>query len=382
MKLSTRVSRLPVSGIRKMFDLAAKYDNVINLGIGEPKFSTPENIIVANDKALRAGFTKYVANAGHMPLRMAIAEKMKRDSGLAVDAQNVIVTFGAGQALMSTMQAILDEGDEILVPNPCFANYMGYIALANGTPVMVPTYESDKFHIKAEVVRQYITSKTKAIIINSPNNPTGAVTPKEELEKLAKLAIEEDLIVISDEPYEKIIFDGHSHYSIASYPGMFERTVTVNSFSKTYSMTGWRLGYAVGPENLIKAMTLLQGSLTANVTAATQVAAIEALEGPQECIDEMVSVYQSNRDILIQGLNKIEGFSCITPEGAFYAFANIKDTGMSSEELAIRMLEKIQVVTTPGVAFGPAGEGYLRFSFAAGEDEIREALRRMEQFFG
>lgn len=158
--------------------------------------------------------------------------------------------------------------------------------------------------------------------------------------------------------------------------------MTVNSFSKTYSMTGWRLGYAVGPENLIKAMTLLQGSLTANVTAATQVAAIEALEGPQECIDEMVSVYQYNRDILIQGLNKIEGFSCITPEGAFYAFANIKDTGMSSEELAIRMLEKIQVVTTPGVAFGPAGEGYLRFSFAAGEDEIREALRRMEQFFG
>lgn len=382
MRLAERVSRLPASGIRKMFTLAEKYENTINLCIGEPGFSTPEHIIEANDKALKAGFTKYVANAGYMPLRKAIAEKMNRESGFDVKPENVIVTFGAGQSLMSLMQALLNEGDEILVPNPCFSNYMGYISLADAVPVMVPTYEEDKFHIKASVIEKYITKKSKVLIINTPCNPTGAVTPKEELEKIAELAKKYDLTVISDEPYEYLLFDDNQHVSIGSLPGMFERTATVNSFSKTYAMTGWRIGYTVAPEELIRAMTLLQGSLSANVTSAVQVAAIEAITGPQECVGEMVKQYKESRDLLIERLNRIKGFSCIMPEGAFYAFANIKETGMSSEELAIKMLDEVQVVVTPGVAFGPDGEGFIRFSFAASIENIKAALDRMEKYFG
>ena len=382
MKLSERVGQLPASGIRAMFTLAEKYDSTINLCIGEPGFATPQNIIDAGCRALNSGYTKYVANAGWMPLRKAIAEKMNRVNGFQVTADNVIVTFGAGQSLMSAMQAILNPGDEILVPNPCFANYFGYISLAQGVPVTVPTYERDHFHIKAENVAARITDKTRAIIINTPCNPTGSVTPREDLEKLAELAVAHDLIVISDEPYEAILFDGNRHFSIATLPGMFERTLTVNSFSKTYSMTGWRIGYTVAVPEVIKAMTLLQGSLSANVTSAVQVAALEALEGPQDAIAVMTAEYDRCRQILIPGLNALKGVSCIMPEGAFYAFANITGTGMTAKEVAIKLLEEVQVVTTPGDAFGPDGEGFLRFSFAASAEDIQEALARMKRCLG
>ena len=243
MELSNRVGKLPASGIRAMFTLAEKYSDKINLCIGEPGFDTPQNIIDAGCKALNSGYTKYVANAGIMPLREAIAEKMNRDNGFCVSAENVIVTFGAGQSLMSVMQAILNPGDEILVPNPCFANYFGYISLAQGVAVTVPTFEKDHFHIKAENLEKYVTDKTKAIIINTPCNPTGSVMPREDLEKIADLTRRHHLIVVSDEPYESILFDGNQHVSIATLPGMFEQVITVNSFSKTYSMTGWRIGY-------------------------------------------------------------------------------------------------------------------------------------------
>lgn len=382
MRLSDRIGRLPASGIRAMFTLAEKYRNTINLCIGEPGFATPQNIIDACSKALNDGYTKYVANAGFMPLRKAIAEKMNRCNGFHVGPENVVVTFGAGQSLMSAMQAILNPSDEIIVPNPCFANYFGYISLAQGVPVLLPTYEKDKFHVKAENIASRITDKTRAIILNSPCNPTGSVMPREDLKEIAELAKKHDLIVVSDEPYEFILFDGNRHSSIAALPGMFERVVTVNSFSKTYAMTGWRIGYTVAVPELIKAMTLLQGSLSANVTSAVQVAAIEALNGPQDCIGKMVSEYDACRHILVEGLNEIKGISCIMPEGAFYAFANITGTGMSAKDLAIKLLDEVQVVTTPGDAFGPDGAGFLRFSFAATADNIREAIARMKKCLG
>lgn len=381
MRLSDRVGKLPASGIRAMFDLADQYEHTINLCIGEPGFDTPQNIIDAGCKALNSGYTKYVANAGIMPLRTAIAKKMNQN-GFDVSAENVIVTFGAGQSLMSAMQAILNPGDELLVPNPCFPNYFGYASLAAAVPVMVPTYEEDHFHVRADILEKYLTKKTKALIINSPGNPTGGVLPREALEEIADFAIQHDLLVISDEPYEQIIYDDHQHISIATLPGMFDRTLTVNSFSKTYAMTGWRIGYTVAPKETIKAMTKLQGSLSANVTSAVQVAAIEALEGPQDSVSQMQKEYDRSRKVLIEGLNQIQGFSCLMPEGAFYAFANIKETGLRSKEVAVKLLEDVQVVTTPGDAFGSDGEGYLRLSFAATLSDIQEALVRMKKCFG
>lgn len=381
MRLSDRVGKLPASGIRAMFDLADQYEHTINLCIGEPGFDTPQNIIDAGCKALNSGYTKYVANAGIMSLRAAIAKKMNQN-GFDVSAENVIVTFGAGQSLMSAMQAILNPGDELLVPNPCFPNYFGYASLAAAVPVMVPTYEEDHFHVRADILEKYLTKKTKALIINSPGNPTGGVLPREALEEIADFAIQHDLLVISDEPYEQIIYDDHQHISIATLPGMFDRTLTVNSFSKTYAMTGWRIGYTVAPKETIKAMTKLQGSLSANVTSAVQVAAIEALEGPQDSVSQMQKEYDRSRKVLIEGLNQIQGFSCLMPEGAFYAFANIKETGLRSKEVAVKLLEDVQVVTTPGDAFGPDGEGYLRLSFAATLSDIQEALVRMKKCFG
>lgn len=382
MRLSEKAKKLPISGIRAMFALAEKYDNAINLCIGEPGFDTPQNIIDAGCWALNHGYTKYVSSPGMSVLREAVAEKLNRENGFRVKPENVVITFGANQALFSALQVTLNPGDEVLVPNPCFANYFGYITMAQAVAVPVPTYEEDCFHVKAANLEKFITDRTKLIMINSPCNPTGSVTPREDLEEIAELAKEHDLIIVSDEPYEKILFDQNEHFSIATLPGMFERTITANSFSKTYAMTGWRIGYGVAEEETVKAMTRVLASSTSNVTAAVQLAAVEALRGSQTCVAEMNAEYLKRRDILVKGLNEIKGISCIVPEGAFYAFPNIKETGMTSQEAAIRLLEEAQVVTTPGSAFGPAGEGYLRFSFAASEEDIREALLRVKNFLG
>ena len=382
MKLSGKAKKLPASGIRAMFALAERYENPINLCIGEPGFATPQHIIDKGCWAWNHGYTKYVSNPGMAVLREAVAEKLNRENGFSVRPENVIVTFGANQALFSALQVTLNPGDEVLVPNPCFANYFGYIALAQAVAVPVPTYEADHFHVKAANLEKYITDKTRMVIINSPCNPTGSVTPKEDLIEIAGLAKKHNLIVVADEPYEHILFDGSEHFSIASLPGMFERTITANGFSKTYAMTGWRIGYGVAEEDVVKAMTLVLASTTSNVTAAVQLAAVEALQGSQECVASMNAEYLKRRDILVQGLNEVKGISCIKPEGAFYAFANIQGTGMTSKEVAIKLLEDVQVVTTPGDAFGPAGEGYLRFSFAASEEDIRESLVRIKRCLG
>lgn len=383
MQISKSALTMPTSGIRAMTVLAAKYENVLSFGLGEPDFQTPKNIIDAGSCALNEGWTKYVANQGIAPLLSALAEKMRDYNGMDyVTEENIHITFGAGQALLLTMEAILEPGDEVIVPTPCFPNYFGYIHMAGGSAVTVRTCEENGFRVTAEDIKGKITSKTKAIILNSPCNPTGAVLTEADIRQIAAVALEHDLIVIADEPYEAIIYDGQKSFSIGAIPEMKDLTITVNSFSKSYAMTGWRIGYVVAPAEVREQMTLLQESMGSSVTAACQVAACEAITGPQESVEKMRRQYERRRNILVEGLNQVSGFSCIKPGGAFYVFANIKSFGITSQELAVKILDRVQVLTTPGSAFGDGGEGYLRFSYASSEETIREGIRRLKNLFG
>ncbi|MCI8610135.1 MAG: pyridoxal phosphate-dependent aminotransferase [Firmicutes bacterium] len=383
MKMSKSALAMPTSGIRAMTVLAAKYDNVLSFGLGEPDFATPQNVIDAACDALNHGYTKYVANQGIKPLLSAIAQKMRDFNGMDfVTEDNVHITFGAGQALLLTMATILDPGDEVIIPTPCFPNYFGYVHMMGGTSVIVETREENQFRVTAEDIKAKITPKTKAILINSPCNPTGAVLTEADIREIAKVALEHDLIVISDEPYEAIIYDGQKSFSMGSIPEMKDHVITVNSFSKSYAMTGWRIGYVVAPVEVRERMTLLQESMGSSVTAACQMAAAEALTGPQESVEEMKRQYERRRDILVEGLNQVQGFSCIKPGGAFYAFANVKSFGIPSQELAVKILDQVQVLATPGSAFGDGGEGFLRFSYASSEEAIREGIERLKKMFG
>lgn len=382
MRRSIIADSMPVSGIRKMFALAAEYDNVINLCIGEPDFETPQHIIDAGSYALNHGYTKYVANSGLPILRKAIAEKMVAENGIQCSENNVMVTNGAGQALMSAIQCSLNPGESVIIADPYYPNYLGYFALAGVEVIPVPTKEQEHFHLTSDAIRKAMKPSTKAVLINSPSNPTGAVLSLDELKAIADLAKEKNLIVISDEPYESIVYDGRKNYSIASLPDMFERTITINSFSKTFAMTGWRVGYAVAEESFIKAMTVMQESLTSSVNAASQYAAYVALKSEKDDVENMRKTYEERAELLSKGLNKIKGFSFTKPEGAFYAFVNIKDTGLTSAEVSQKLIEKCQVITTPGSAFGDAGEGYIRISFASSLEILIEALKRIQSVFG
>lgn len=383
MQMSKSALTMPTSGIRAMTVLAAKYENVLSFGLGEPDFPTPQNVIDAGCDALNNGYTKYVANQGIQPLLSAIAQKMRNFNGMEyITEDNVHITFGAGQALLLTMETILNPGDEVIVPTPCFPNYFGYIHMAGGTSVIVETYEENGFRVTAEDIKAKITPKTKAILINSPCNPTGAVLTEADIREIAKVALEHDLIVISDEPYEAIIYDGQKSFSIGSMPEMKDSVITVNSFSKSYAMTGWRIGYVVAPVEVRERMTLLQESMGSSVTAACQKAACEAILGPQDSVEEMCRQYERRRNILVEGLNQVQGFSCIMPGGAFYAFPNVKSFGIPSQELAVKILDQVQVLATPGSAFGQGGEGFLRFSYASSEEAIREGIQRLKNMFG
>lgn len=341
MRRSIIADSMPVSGIRKMFALAAEYDNVINLCIGEPDFETPQHIIDAGSYALNHGYTKYVANSGLSILRKAIAEKMVAENDIQCSENNVMVTNGAGQALMSAIQCSLNPGESVIIADPYYPNYLGYFALAGVEVIPVSTKEQEHFHLTANAIRKAMKPSTKAILINSPSNPTGAVLSLDELKAIAELAKEKNLIVISDEPYESIVYDGRKNYSIASLPDMFERTITINSFSKTFAMTGWRVGYAVAEESFIKAMTVMQESLTSSVNAASQYAAYVALKSEKDDVENMRKTYEERAELLSKGLNKIKGFSFTKPEGAFYAFVNIKDTGLTSAEVSQKLIEEI-----------------------------------------
>lgn len=375
--LTGRIARVEWSGIRKMHAMADGLDGVINLGIGQPDFDTPAHIIEAAKAALDAGYTRYPPARGFLDVRQAIAAKLARQNGIDADPETeIMVTVGAMQVVFNTMLNFIESGDEVIVMDPGY-DYFSQIRLFGGVPVPVPLHEANGFRLDPDDLRQAITGKTKMLVINSPSNPTGAVFDRALMQDIADIAIEHDLIVFSDEPYEALMFDGREHVSLAVLPGMKDRTITAFTLSKTYAMTGWRVGYAVGTERVIDEMEKLMEHLVSGVTAVSQRAALAAIAGPQDCVHEMTAAYARRREIVHRGLNDIDGVSCLLPDSSFYAFPNIKVAGLSSWELAEHLLREQRVITIPGPIFGAHGEGYLRISFAVEDDTLRQAVARI-----
>lgn len=378
--LSERARELHQGGIRAFFDKAKQYENVINLGIGEPDLDTPRPVIDAAYRAMLEGHTHYTANAGDREVREQVAAYLHR-FGVEIDpVGELIMTIGGMGAVSQCLLCVLDAGDEVLIQDPQWLNYYSQVRLAGGVPVAVPVYQEDGFSLRADELEKRITPKTKVLMLNSPNNPTGAVMSRSELEAVAGVAMRHDLLVISDEVYCELLYDGLHHCSIAAVPGMKERTVIVNSFSKSFSMTGWRVGFAAGSASVIGKMTVLQENLAACAPAFGQWAAKYALE--TECqLAQMREVYRRRRDLIVSGLNDIQGIHCEMPHGAFYAFPDIRATGLTSQQAAEKLLEEVQVVAIPGSAFGTHGEGFLRMAYANSEENIQEALRRIRVCF-
>jgi len=358
--------------------LEAQGREIVHLEIGEPDFDTPKHIIEAACKALHSGYTHYTPSAGIPELRQAIAEEMSRTRGIPVQAENVVVTPGGKPIMFYTILALAEPGDEVIYPNPGFPIYESMINFTGAKPVPIPLREEYNFAFDIDEFKKLVTRKTKLIIINSPHNPTGGILDKETLEEIAKIAMERDIAVLSDEIYDRILYDGEFH-SIASIPGMQERTIILNGFSKTYAMTGWRLGYGVMPKDLAVHITRLMTNSNSCTNAATQVAGIAALKGPQDDVDRMVAAFRERRDVIVKGLNEIPGVSCVLPPGAFYAFPNIKGTGMKSKALADYLLDEAGVACLSGTSFGAYGEGYLRLSYANSVPNIKKALERMAE---
>lgn len=379
ISFSKLAASYPASGIRKMFDIAAKYDDVIKLTVGEPNFDTPEYIKQAAKEALDQGKVHYAPNAGIPELREAIAEKYRRQYWEGCTRENVIVTCGVMEGLVLALFTLVDPGNEVLITDPCFPNYHGQIAMAKGKAVTVPTYEEDEYRVRAEEIEKRITEKSKVLILNSPCNPTGAVLSEKDVREIAKVAEKYGLWVFSDEPYDSLVYDGAEAYSIARLPHMRDRVMVFNSFSKSYAMTGWRIGYILVPRACSLKMAQLQEGIVSCVSTFSQFAAAEALKS-EEAVEEMRREYARRRDLLVDGINRIPGFSCRKSKGSFYAFVNIKAFGKSSQAFAEELVEKARVVTVPGSAFGEMGEGYLRLVFANSDENLKEALRRIEDF--
>lgn len=371
------------SGIRRMFELAKSYPDAINLTLGEPGFITPDNIIEASIKALKEGKTKYTPNAGIKELRDALAYKLWHENGIKCDPEkNLIVTAGATQALMLAMITLVNPGDEVIIQGPNWPDYKGQIDMVNAKAVYAIVDEKNDFKMTADVIEPLITEKTKLIIINSPSNPTGSVLDYDDLLKIAELVKKYKIFVISDEPYEKLVYDGFKQSSLASIEGIEDYVLTINSFSKTFAMTGFRVGYICANEEIISNLIKLHENMIASISEPMQLAATEAIYHGNEAVAEMVQYYDRNRHLIVDRLNRIKGFSCLCPKGAFYVFANITEFGLNSVETAELILEKTHVVTSPGSAFGPGGEGYIRICYASQYEKIEEALSRMEKAFG
>jgi aspartate/methionine/tyrosine aminotransferase len=382
---SILADRMAVLGTETAFEVLARAKalerqgkNIIHLEIGEPDFDTPQNIKEAAVKALYAGYTHYVPAAGIPELREAIAEYISKTREIRVDPEEVVVTPGAKPIIFFTILACVNPGEEVLYPNPGFPIYESVIKFVGAKPVPIPLKEENDFRIDHEYVKEKVTEKTKMIILNSPENPTGGVLTRDDLKLIADcIAERDDLIVLSDEIYSRIIYEG-SHESIASLPGMKEKTVILDGFSKTYAMTGWRLGYGVMRKDLAEKITQLMINSNSCTCAFIQMAGIEALKGPQDSVDRMVAEFRKRREIIVEGLNRIKGVTCKKPKGAFYVFPNITGTGMRSKELSDYLLNEVGVAVLPGTSFGKYGEGYLRISFANSVENIKEALRRIE----
>ncbi|MEE9509941.1 MAG: pyridoxal phosphate-dependent aminotransferase [Candidatus Bathyarchaeia archaeon] len=377
---SKRIQLIRSSGIRKLFDLARTMSGVISLGIGEPDFDTPQHIREAAKRALDAGYTRYTPNAGFPDLREALSAKVAQVNGLNYTPQEVLVSGGGCTgALLLALLTLVDPGDEVIISDPCFVVYEAVARIVGATPVFVAVREEEDFRLIPENVEKSLTTKTKLIILNSPSNPTGGIQYKEDIEGIAEVARKHNLYIVSDEVYETMLYEGMHHHSIAAVKGMRNRTVTVNSFSKTYAMTGWRIGYAVGTREIIDQMIKLQQYTMVHAPAVSQRAALAALNGPQDFIEQMVTIFDERRRFLIPRLNEIEGFRCPTPKGAFYAFPNVEGLGKLSKDMAQILLQSGGVAVVPGSVFGEGGEGYLRLSYAQPLDKLEDACNRIEK---
>jgi len=377
--LNQVVKAMPPSGIRKFFDLVSEMEGAISLGVGEPDFVTPWHVREACIYSLESGNTHYTSNKGMPELREAICDQVKKEMKLDYDpAEEILITTGVSEAVDLAFRATLNPGDEAIVPEPCYVAYTPDILLAGGVPRTIPTGLSDEFRVQPENIEAALTEKTRAVLLSYPNNPTGAIMTRADLEDLADVVVEHDLLVISDEVYGKLSYSG-SHCSFAQLEGMKERTLILNGFSKSHAMTGWRIGYALGDRALVGAMTKVHQYTMLSAPTMAQVAALEALEKGNEEMLQMKHEYDLRRRLFVSGLNRI-GLTCFEPRGAFYAFPSVQGWGLSSEEFAERLLKEQKVAVVPGNVFGASGEGFLRCSYATSREELIEALDRMETF--
>ncbi|HOA82567.1 MAG TPA: pyridoxal phosphate-dependent aminotransferase [Thermodesulfovibrio thiophilus] len=385
---ATKVKPSPTLAVdSKAKQLKAKGMDVVNFGVGEPDFDTPEHIKEAAIKAIKDGFTKYTPVGGIDELKEAIIEKLEKDNKLTYNKENIVVSCGAKHSLYNIAQALFGPGDEVIIPSPYWVSYPDQVLLNDAIPIIVNTYEEDEFMLRPEVLKEKITSRSKALILNSPSNPTGFIYTENALKEIAEIALKHNLYIISDEIYEKLIYDNEKHISIASLSEEIkEKTIVVNGLSKAYAMTGWRIGYAAGHTEIIKTMTTIQSQSTSNPTSIAQKAAVAALRGNQNCVSEMRKEFEKRRNFLVQELNRIPGVSCKMPKGAFYVFPNIsnifgkkidKNIINSSMDLSIYLLEKALVALVPGSAFG--AEGYIRISYATSMENLSKGIDRISK---
>lgn len=378
--LNKTVTEMKPSGIRKFFDIAATMDDVISLGVGEPDFQTPWQIRKAGIESLERGKTKYTSNWGLIELRKEISKYLKRKFNLEYNPQNeVLVTVGGSEAIDAAIRALVEPGDEVIIPQPSYVCYEPITALAGGKPVIVNTKSENDFKLTAEELKNAITSKTKVLILPYPSNPTGAIMEKEDLLAISEVLKGTDIIVLSDEIYAELTFGGKKHVSPASLEELYKRTITVNGFSKAFSMTGWRLGYACGPKPIIDQITKIHQYAIMSSPTTSQYAAIEALKNCDEDVQYMLKEYDMRRRLMVSGFNKI-GLTCREPKGAFYSFPSIKSTGLTSEEFCEKLLYGKKVAVVPGTAFGESGEGFIRASYCYSVEHIKEAINRIGEF--
>ena len=377
--LSKVVKEMPDSGIKDFFDIANTMEGALSLGVGEPDFPTPEHVREAAIASIKRGETKYTDNRGTVELRAAAAEYLEK-FGLHYDREDeILITMGASEGIDLALRALVDPGDEVLVVEPCYVSYIPCVELCGGVPVSIPLKAENKFRLTKEELEEKITDKTKVLLISFPNNPTGAIMEKEDLEAIREVVTAHDIFVITDEIYAELNYGLRPHVSIATLPGMAERTIVVNGFSKTYAMTGWRLGYACGPAPIIRIMTKIHQSAIMSAPTTSQYAAITALKECDGEIDRMRDEYNMRRRLVVKSFNDM-GLTCFEPRGAFYAFPCIKSTGMSSQDFCTKLLEQKHVAIIPGDAFGASGEGYARISYAYSVEHLKEALRRIREF--
>ncbi|MEP7286315.1 MAG: aminotransferase class I/II-fold pyridoxal phosphate-dependent enzyme [Chloroflexota bacterium] len=377
--ISERVNSVPPSGIRKFFDIAATMHDVISLGIGEPDFTTPQHIIDAGIDSLHRGETHYTSNSGTLQLRQTLSDYVAKLYNISYDPEHeMLVTVGVSEALYLALTAILNPGDEVIVPEPCFVAYQAEVVFAGGMAVGVPTYARDNFQVRAEAIEAAITPRTKALLIGYPNNPTGAVMSRENLEAILRIAEHYDLLVISDEIYDRLVY-GVQHTQFATLENARERTVVLSGFSKSHAMTGWRIGYAAGPVEILDAMRKVHQYTIMSAPTMSQVAAVEAVIKGEPDVTMMHDEYDRRRKLIVNGFNEL-GLTCFEPRGAFYAFPNISASGMDEHEFADRLLQEERVAVVPGSAFGPSGAGHVRASYATAYEKIEEALERLQRF--